>query len=103
MRANPGHGNHQEAVEIDEDFDHEAERERMTRECEEMFRLYRERLDRGVAKEIARMCLPQNVYSQAWESTFTQQDLTELYERNPIWASIERQVYGGTLADEPSG
>jgi hypothetical protein len=35
-------------------------------ECEDAFRLYRERLERGVAKELARILLPQNVYTQAY-------------------------------------
>jgi thymidylate synthase (FAD) len=38
----------------------------MMAECEETFRLYTERIERGVAKEIARMCLPQSLYSQAY-------------------------------------
>jgi len=66
MRSNPPHGNKQASFELPADYDHEAERARMIAECEEMFRLYRERLDRGVAKEIARLMLPQNVYTQAY-------------------------------------
>jgi len=66
MRANPSHGNKQSSIELADDFDHDDERRRMMGECAEAFRLYQERLDRGVAKEIARMCLPQNVYSQAY-------------------------------------
>lgn len=30
---------------------------------------------------------------------FTPNDLRNLYDANPAWASIERQVYGSTLAD----
>jgi thymidylate synthase (FAD) len=66
MRANPPHGNKQASVPLPPDFDHAGERDRMLRECQESFRLYRERLERGVAKEIARLALPQNVYSQAY-------------------------------------
>jgi thymidylate synthase (FAD) len=66
MRANPPHGNRQASVELTADFDHERERERMRAECDEAFRLYRERLERGVAKELARILLPQNVYTQAY-------------------------------------
>jgi thymidylate synthase (FAD) len=66
MRANPPHGNKQSSQPLGADFDHAAERERMLTECREAFRLYQERLQRGVAKEIARMCLPQNVYTQAY-------------------------------------
>jgi len=66
MRANPPHGNKQASVELPDDFDHEGERRRMIEECERAFALYHERIERGVAKEIARICLPQNVYTQAY-------------------------------------
>jgi thymidylate synthase (FAD) len=66
MRANPPHGNKQASFELGADFDHAAEREQMLAECEATFRLYEERIERGVAKEIARMCLPQSLYSQAY-------------------------------------
>jgi len=66
MRANPPHGNKQASVELPADFDHAGERERMLAECREAFQRYEERLARGVAKEIARMLLPQNLYTQAY-------------------------------------
>ena len=66
MRANPPHGNKQASFELGPDFDHRAEHEQMIAECEATFRLYEERIERGVAKEIARMCLPQSLYSQAY-------------------------------------
>jgi len=66
MRANPPHGDKQASLELGDEFDHEGERALMRRECEQAFERYRERIERGVAKEIARMCLPQSVYSQAY-------------------------------------
>ncbi len=66
MRGNPPHGNKQASDDLGDTFDHAAERERMLGECRAAFDLYRSRLERGVAKEIARMCLPQNVYTQAY-------------------------------------
>lgn len=66
MRANPPHGNKQASVELPADFDHEGERATMIGECEAAFERYLARIDRGVAKEIARMCLPQNLYTQAY-------------------------------------
>jgi thymidylate synthase (FAD) len=66
MRANPPHGNKQASVELGDEFDHEAERALMTQECLHAFELYKQRIARGVAKEIARLLLPQNVYSQAY-------------------------------------
>jgi thymidylate synthase (FAD) len=66
MRANPPHGNKQASVDLPPDFDHAGERARMIAECERSFELYNERIARGVAKEIARILLPQNLYSQAY-------------------------------------
>jgi len=66
MRSNPSHGNKQASEILGEEFDHAGERARMQAECDSAYALYRERLERGVAKEIARICLPQNVYTQAY-------------------------------------
>ncbi|HKJ23302.1 MAG TPA: FAD-dependent thymidylate synthase, partial [Myxococcota bacterium] len=66
MRANPPHGNKQASVDLPLEFDHEAERALMLSQCEQAFAQYEQRIDRGVAKEIARMLLPQNLYSQAY-------------------------------------
>ncbi len=66
MRANPQHGNKQASEDLGADFDHAGEREAMLAECRRAFDDYRARIDRGVAKEIARMLLPQNLYSQAY-------------------------------------
>jgi len=66
MRANPPHGNKQASVELPDEFDHEGERASMLAECETAFESYLERIERGVAKEIARTCLPQSLYSQAY-------------------------------------
>ena len=66
IRANPSHGNQQASVDLPADYDHEGERQRMLAECERSFRQYEERIARGVAREIARMLLPQNLYSQAY-------------------------------------
>ena len=66
MRANPGHGDKQAAVDLPEGFDHEGERAAMIEECRASFERYQQRIERGVAKEIARMCLPQNLYTQAY-------------------------------------
>jgi len=66
MRANPAHGNKQASVDLPPDFDHAGERARMIAECERAFELYNERIARGVAKELARILLPQNLYSQAY-------------------------------------
>ena len=66
MRANPPHGNQQASVDLPPDYDHAGEHARMLEECEAAFAAYEARIARGVAKEIARMLLPQNLYSQAY-------------------------------------
>ena len=81
MRANPPHGNKQASVDLGADFDHEAEKALMQAECEDAFRRYTELIDRGVAKEIARMCLPQNLYTQAYWTVSLQGVLHFLEQR----------------------
>ena len=93
MRANPPHGNKQASVELPAEFDHAAERERMRAECEEMFRLYRERLERGVAKELARILLPQNVYTQAYWTVSLQGVIHFLAQRLKPDAQYEIRRY----------
>jgi thymidylate synthase (FAD) len=93
MRANPPHGNKQASVDLPADFDHAGERERMRAECEEAFRLYRERLERGVAKELARILLPQNVYTQAYWTVSLQGAIHFLAQRLKADAQFEIRRY----------
>jgi len=93
MRANPPHGNKQASVDLPADFDHEGERARMRAECEEQFRLYRERLERGVAKELARILLPQNVYTQAYWTVSLQGVIHFLSQRLKPDAQFEIRRY----------
>ena len=89
MRSNPPHGNKQASVELGADFDHEAERATMMAECEETFERYTQRIERGVAKEIARMCLPQSLYSQAYWTVSLQGVLHFLEQRLKADAQYE--------------
>jgi len=93
MRANPPHGNKQASIELSAEFDHEGERTRMIAECAESFRLYRERIERGVAKEIARMFLPQNVYTQAYWTVSLQGVMHFLEQRLEADAQLEIRRY----------
>jgi thymidylate synthase (FAD) len=93
MRSNPPHGNKQASVDLPADFDHEGERERMRAECAEAFRLYRERLERGVAKELARILLPQNVYTQAYWTVSLQGVIHFLTQRLKPDAQFEIRRY----------
>lgn len=98
MRSNPPHGNKQASVELDASFDHAAERARMIAECEEAFRLYEARIERGVAKEIARMCLPQNLYSQAYWTVSLQGVIHFLEQRLKPDAQFEIRRYAQAVA-----
>src|SRR5262245_58455086 len=93
MRANPPHGNKQASLDLPADFDHAGEREKMRAECEQAFRLYLERLERGVAKELARILLPQNVYSQAYWTVSLQGVIHFLSQRLKPDAQFEIRRY----------
>jgi thymidylate synthase (FAD) len=93
MRANPPHGNKQSSVDLPEGFDHQGERRRMLAECESAYRLYEERLARGVAKEIARMLLPQNLYTQAYWTVSLQGVIHFLSQRLKPDAQFEIRRY----------
>ncbi len=98
MRTNPPHGSHQASQDLDADFDHEGERAAMIEECRASFRRYEERIGRGVAKEIARCCLPQNVYSQAYWTVSLQGILHFLDQRLKRDAQFEIRRYAEGVA-----
>jgi len=93
MRPNPPHGNKQASVVLDERFDHEGERRLMHAECERAFELYEQRIERGVAKEIARACLPQSIYSQAYWTVSLQAVMHFLEQRLKPDAQFEIRRY----------
>ncbi|MEZ5979009.1 MAG: FAD-dependent thymidylate synthase [Planctomycetota bacterium] len=93
MRANPSHGNKQASHELGDDFDHEGERAAMLAECERAFAEYKQRLERGVAKEIARMLLPQNLYTQAYWTVSLQGVIHFLSQRLHPDAQFEIRRY----------
>jgi thymidylate synthase (FAD) len=93
MRSNPPHGNKQASVELGADFDHAGERQRMLAECHEAYARYEERIARGVAKEIARILLPQNLYSQAYWTVSLQGVMHFLEQRLEPDAQYEIRRY----------
>lgn len=99
MRANPAHGNKQASVDLGSDFDHKGERQRMLDECRDDFERYKARIARGVAKEIARMCLPQSVYSQAYWTVSLQGVLHFLEQRLKLDAQFEIRRYAQAVFD----
>jgi len=99
MRANPAHGNKQASSELGDDYDHAGERERMLAECQEAFERYEARIERGVAKEIARMLLPQTLYSQAYWTVSLQGVLHFLDQRLKPDAQYEIRRYAQAVRD----
>ncbi|MEM6567469.1 MAG: FAD-dependent thymidylate synthase [Planctomycetota bacterium] len=99
MRANPSHGSKQASVELPPDFDHEGERQSMLAECQEAFERYEARMARGVAKEIARMILPQTLYSQAYWTVSLQGVLHFLDQRLKDDAQYEIRVFAEAIRD----
>ena len=99
MRANPPHGNKQASFDLPEDFDHAGERATMIAECEQAFALYQERIERGVAKEIARMCLPQNLYTQAYWTVSMQGVIHFLEQRLSPAAQYEIRRHAEAVYD----
>jgi thymidylate synthase (FAD) len=99
MRSNPPHGNKQASVDLPADYDHAGERARMLEECDEAFRRYEERIERGVAKEIARTMLPQGLYSQAYWTVSLQGVLHFLDQRLKKDAQFEIRRYAEAVAE----
>ena len=99
MRANPPHGNKQASVDLSGDFDHAGERQLMLDECQQAFERYEQRIERGVAKEIARMMLPQGLYSQAYWTVSLQGVLHFLDQRLKRDAQFEIRRYAERIAE----
>ena len=98
MRANPSHGNKQASVELGDEFDHAGERQTILDECHVAFQTYEQRIKRGVAKEIARMTLPQSLYSQAYWTVSLQGVLHFLDQRLKKDAQFEIRRYAEAVA-----
>lgn len=98
MRANPPHGNKQASVDLPPDFDHEGERQSMLAEAQEAFERYEARIERGVAKEIARMMLPQTLYTQAYWTVSLQGVLHFLEQRLKPDAQFEIRAFARGIA-----
>jgi thymidylate synthase (FAD) len=65
----------------------------MLEECRQAYERYQERLARGVAKELARLLLPQSVYSQAYWTVSLQGVLHFLEQRLKPDAQHEIRAY----------
>jgi thymidylate synthase (FAD) len=73
-------------------------RERMKQHCEEGFLIYRDLLDKGVARETARIHLPLNTYTQ-WCTTWDGHNLLHMLElRMDAHAQWEIRQYAHAIA-----
>lgn len=93
MRTNPSHGSKQASVSLPDAFDHAGEREHMMAECHQAMKNYQARINRGIAKEIARMTLPQSIYSQSYWTVSLQAILHFLAQRLDKDAQWEIRQY----------
>lgn len=97
MRGNVKHGNKQASEELDDTFDHVKLKTDMYRECEEAYKNYEQRLEAGVAREIARMLLPQNIYTEVYWTVSLQAVLHFLEQRMSKDSQYEIRMYAGAI------
>lgn len=97
-RANPSHGNKQASVPLQIEGDQWLHT--MKQACEDSYKSYQSLLEQGIAKEIARMILPQNIYSEAYWTVSLQSVIHFLKQRhlscNPD-SQYEIQMYADCI------
>lgn len=99
MRANPAHGNKQSSFELPENFNHEFYSKAIKDECDNSYRSYLWMLDHGIAKEIARMVLPQNIYSESYWTVSLQALLHFFDQRMKKDAQYEIRQFSHAIYD----
>jgi len=97
LRSNVKHGSGQASEELPSDFDHSRFKVDMYRDCEEAYKKYEERLEAGVAKEIARMLLPQNIYTEVYWTVSLQAIMHFLEQRMSRESQYEIRHYANTV------
>ena len=94
VRSNPPHGNKQSSAEIlKSDEWHDSQLLKMLDDCENAYKLYQSRIENGWAKEMARMMLPQNIYSMSYWTVSLQSILWFLHQRTKDDAQFEIRKY----------
>lgn len=89
LRSNPGHGNKQSSGEYSNpikqytfEFMYPSEiLDKMREHCKNSLNLYKRLVDNGVAKEMARGILPQNMYTKAYWTVSLQSVIWFLHQR----------------------
>lgn len=99
MRANTKHGSKQSSEALPLDFDHNKWRFYMHTVSKKAFARYNEMLNAGIAKEIARMVLPQNIYSEAYWTLSLQAVLHFLDQRLSPDAQFEIRAVAIQMKD----
>lgn len=93
MRANPAHGNKQSAFELPEDFNHDSYSHVIGIGCTNAYSMYEFLIKEGIAKEIARMVLPQNIYSECYWTVSLQGLLHFFHQRMKPEAQYEIRMF----------
>lgn len=99
MRANAKHGNKQASSEPEEWSDefHCDMHMQMHQDYEHALERYKYYIDQGIAKEIARTVLPQNIYTKAYWTVSLQSVLWFLHQRLKPDAQFEIRQYAGAI------
>lgn len=93
MRSNIKHGSKQASEPLSFGFDHAGEKLKMYKECERAYKEYEERIELGIAKELARMMLPQNLYTEVYWTVSLQALIHFLVQRLANDAQFEVRCY----------
>ncbi len=96
IRSNPSHGSKQASI-ANKDLDHKAAIQQMKYDCEKEFKNYTQRIEDGWAKELARTCLPQNIYTTAYWTVSLQAVMHFLHQRLHKDAQKEIQAYANAI------
>jgi len=79
------------------ELDHKALSETLRFNCAQQYELYQELIRKGVAREMARMVLPVNIYTQMYVSWNLKNLLHFINLRDDAHAQAEIQVYGKAI------
>lgn len=100
FRGNAAHGNKQQSHELDWDEEqHDLMRDEFVDACADAYLRYIDMLDRGVAREQARMLLPQSIYTSVVWTVSIQSLLHFLNLRLKSDAQWEIQKYAEAIRD----
>lgn len=98
MRGNPPHGNKQSSVNLDlTEEENEILYLKIKDAMEESFKIYQDLLSEGVAKELARMVLPQSMYTEVYWTVSLQGVMHFIQQRTSEHAQYEIREYALAL------